>query len=51
VAGNHELRGNSAFTFYFNDNELVRPLDYGLVEWGAHRRNRPAPSGRRPLRS
>lgn len=27
-----EFRGNSAFTFYFNDNEFVRPLDYGLVE-------------------
>ncbi len=27
-----ELRGNSAFTFYFNDEEFVRPLDYGLVE-------------------
>ena len=27
-----EFRGNSAFTFYFNDDEFVRPLDYGLVE-------------------
>ena len=27
-----EFRGNSAFTFYFNDNEFARPLDYGLVE-------------------
>jgi len=27
-----EFRGNSAFTFYFNDAEFVRPLDYGLVE-------------------
>ena len=27
-----ELRGNSAFTFYFNDDEFVRPLVYGLVE-------------------
>ena len=27
-----EFRGNSAFTFFFNDNEFVRPIDYGLVE-------------------
>ena len=27
-----ELRGNSAFTFFFNDEEFARPLDYGLVE-------------------
>jgi hypothetical protein len=27
-----EFRGNSAFTFYFNDDEFARPLDYGLVE-------------------
>lgn len=27
-----EFRGNSSFTFYFNDDEFVRPLDYGLVE-------------------
>ena len=27
-----EFRGNSAFTFYFNDEEFARPLDYGLVE-------------------
>ena len=27
-----ELRGNSSFTFYFNDAEFVRPIDYGLVE-------------------
>ena len=27
-----EFRGNSAFTFYFNDDEFVRPIDYGLVE-------------------
>jgi hypothetical protein len=27
-----EFRGNSAFTFYFNDAEFVRPIDYGLVE-------------------
>ena len=27
-----EFHGNSAFTFYFNDAEFVRPLDYGLVE-------------------
>jgi hypothetical protein len=27
-----EFRGNSAFTFYFSDDEFVRPLDYGLVE-------------------
>jgi hypothetical protein len=27
-----EFRGNSAFTFYFSDDEFARPLDYGLVE-------------------
>jgi hypothetical protein len=27
-----EFRGNSAFTFYFNDDEFARPIDYGLVE-------------------
>jgi hypothetical protein len=27
-----EFRGNSSFTFYFNDAEFVRPIDYGLVE-------------------
>ena len=27
-----EFRGNSAFTFYFNDDEFARPLDYGIVE-------------------
>jgi hypothetical protein len=27
-----EFRGNSAFTFFFNDEEFARPLDYGLVE-------------------
>jgi len=27
-----EFRGNSAFTFYFSDDEFVRPLVYGLVE-------------------
>jgi hypothetical protein len=27
-----EFRGNSNFTFYFNDDEFARPLDYGLVE-------------------
>jgi hypothetical protein len=27
-----EFRGNSTFTFYFNDAEFVRPIDYGLVE-------------------
>ena len=27
-----EFRGNSAFTFYFNDEEFARPIDYGLVE-------------------
>ena len=26
------FRGNSAFTFYFSDDEFVRPLVYGLVE-------------------
>ena len=32
VSWDLEFRGNSAFTFFFNDNEFVRPLDYGLVE-------------------
>ena len=27
-----EFRGNSTFTFFFNDDEFARPLDYGLVE-------------------
>lgn len=27
-----EFRGNSAFTFFFNDDEFARPIDYGLVE-------------------
>lgn len=27
-----EFRGNSSFTFFFNDDEFARPLDYGLVE-------------------
>lgn len=27
-----EFRGNSNFTFYFNDDEFARPIDYGLVE-------------------
>ena len=27
-----EFRGNSAFTFFFSDDEFARPLDYGLVE-------------------
>ena len=27
-----EFRGNVAFTFYFNDDEFARPIDYGLVE-------------------
>jgi hypothetical protein len=27
-----EFRGNSAFTFFFNDEEFARPIDYGLVE-------------------
>ena len=27
-----EFRGNSAFTFFFNDDEFVRPIDYGLIE-------------------
>lgn len=27
-----EFSGNSNFTFYFNDNEFARPIDYGLVE-------------------
>lgn len=27
-----EFRGNSSFTFFFNDAEFVRPIDYGLVE-------------------
>jgi len=27
-----EFRGTSAFTFFFNDAEFARPIDYGLVE-------------------
>ena len=27
-----EFRGNVDFTFYFNDDEFVRPIDYGLIE-------------------
>jgi len=27
-----EFSGNSAFTFYFRDDEFARPTDYGLVE-------------------
>jgi hypothetical protein len=27
-----EFRGNSAFTFYFSDDEFARPLEYGLIE-------------------
>jgi hypothetical protein len=32
IAWDIEFRGNSNFTFYFNDAEFARPLDYGLVE-------------------
>lgn len=27
-----EFRGNSSFTFFFNDDEFARPIDYGLIE-------------------
>jgi Putative Flp pilus-assembly TadE/G-like len=27
-----EFRGNSAFTFWFSDEEFARPWDYGLIE-------------------
>jgi hypothetical protein len=32
VSWDIEFRGNSAFTFYFSDDEFARPLDDGLVE-------------------
>ena len=32
IAWDIEFRGNVNFTFFFNDDEFARPLDYGLVE-------------------
>jgi hypothetical protein len=32
ISWNLEFRGNSSFTFFFNDDEFAKPLDYGLVE-------------------